>query len=85
MCRAVVTGFGEVGLCDSCRSRPDWEALPQAVRDEVGAMADAGDVMSAVRRLRDLDHHRLDSFAYTLMVVYQNSRNSSGSIPRNAS
>jgi len=48
-------------------------------------MADAGDVMSAVHRLRDLDHHRLDSFDYTLMVAYQNSRNSSGSIPRNAS
>ncbi len=72
-------------ICAPCGSRPDWEALPPAVRDEVGAMADAGDVMSAVRRLRDLDHHRLDSFAYTLMVAYQNSRNSSGSIPRNAS
>jgi len=55
------------------------------MRDEVGAMADAGDVISAVYRLRDLDHNRLDTFEYMLMVVYQNSRNSSGSIPRNAS
>ncbi|MFS8096096.1 hypothetical protein LFM09_03060 [Lentzea alba] len=72
-------------ICAPCGSRPAWEALPQAVRDEVGAMADAGDVTSAVYRLRDLDHNRLDTFAYTLMVVYQNSLNSSGSMPRNAS
>ncbi|WP_157984525.1 hypothetical protein [Lentzea terrae] len=75
--------WGEI--CAPCRSAPDWEALPEAVRDEVSAIAEAGDVTSAVYRLRDLDHNRLDTFAYTLMVVYQNSRNSSGSIPRNAS
>ena len=86
-CRAVtINGTpGNVDVCDICRLRPDWEALPQAVRDEVGAMADAGDVNNAVHRLRDLDHNRLDSWTYTLMVAYQNSRNSSGSIPRNAS
>ncbi|MCP2250220.1 hypothetical protein [Lentzea aerocolonigenes] len=72
-------------ICAPCGSGPSWEALPQAVRDEVGAMADAGDVNNAIHRLRDLDHNRLDSWTYTLMVAYQNSRNSSGSIPRNAS
>jgi hypothetical protein len=69
-------------ICGPCRSRPAWEALPQSVRDEAGAMAD---VMSAAYRLRELDHNRLDVFDYTLMAVYQNSLNSSGSIPRNAS
>ena len=69
-------------ICAPCRSRPAWEALPQSVRDEVGAMTD---VTSAAHRLRDLDHNRLDVFDYTLMAVYQNSLNSSGSIPRNAS
>ncbi|MFC3891324.1 hypothetical protein ACFOWZ_07535 [Lentzea rhizosphaerae] len=88
LCRTVVSGGGsikKVDVCDICRSRPDWEALPQAVRDEVGAMADAGDVNNAVHRLRDLDHNRLDPWTCTLMVAYQNRRNSSGSIPRNAS
>ncbi|MEU0882175.1 hypothetical protein ABZ345_26460 [Lentzea sp. NPDC005914] len=72
-------------ICAPCDRGPEWAALPQAVRDEVGAMADAGDVMSAVYRLRELDHNRLDTWDYTLMVAYQNRRNSSGSIPRNAS
>jgi len=75
-------GHNRGGICAPCGSRPAWEALPQAVRDEVGAMTE---VMSAAYRLRDLDHNRLDVFDYTLMAVYQNSRNSSGSIPRNAS
>ncbi|MET9625941.1 hypothetical protein ABZX92_00630 [Lentzea sp. NPDC006480] len=72
-------------VCDICQARPDWEALPQAVRDEVGAMADAGAVWLAIERLRELDHSRLDSWDYTLMVACQNRRNSSGSMPRNAS
>lgn len=67
-------------ICAPCASRPDWEALPQAVRDEVGAITD---VTAAAYRLRDLDHNRLTTFAYTLMVLSQNSRNSSDSIPRN--
>ncbi|MET8761442.1 hypothetical protein [Lentzea sp. NPDC004782] len=75
-------GHNRGEICAPCGSRPGWEALPQAVRDEVGAMTE---VMSAAYRLRDLDHNRLDVFDYTLMAVYQNSRNSSGSIPRNAS
>lgn len=69
-------------ICAPCGSRPSWEALPQAVRDEVEAVADVND---AIHRLRDLDHNRLDTWDYTLVVAYQNSRNSSGSIPRNAS
>jgi hypothetical protein len=86
-CGRPLLGCDETGgeICAPCGSRPDWEALPQAVRDEVGAMADAGDVTPAAYRLRDLDHNRRSTFDYLLMVVYQNSLNSSGSIPRNAS
>ncbi|MDT7783082.1 MAG: hypothetical protein QOF58_1501 [Pseudonocardiales bacterium] len=72
-------------ICAPCAWGPSWEALPQAVRDEVGAMADAGAVWLAIDRLRELDHSRLDSWSYTLMMAYQNRRNSSDSMPRNAS
>ncbi|HEX8864650.1 MAG TPA: hypothetical protein VF821_03235 [Lentzea sp.] len=72
-------------ICAPCGSRPQWEALPQAVRDEVRAVADESDATNAVHRLRELDHNRLDGWTYMLMVIYQNSRNSSGSMPRNAS
>ncbi len=60
--------------CAPCRRRPDWEALPQAVRDEVGAMVDDGDVMPATYRLRDLDQNRRDTFDYMLMVTYRDSK-----------
>ncbi|KJK47500.1 hypothetical protein UK23_20290 [Lentzea aerocolonigenes] len=72
-------------ICEPCGRGPGWEALPRAVRNEVGALADAGAVCLAIERLRELDHSRLDSWDYTLMVAYQNRRNSSGSMPRNAS
>ncbi|WP_109634591.1 hypothetical protein [Lentzea atacamensis] len=57
----------------ACLSRPDWEALPQSGRDEIGTMVETGGLMSAVYRLRDLDHNRLDTFDHTLMVVYRDS------------
>lgn len=60
--------------CRPCLSAPDWETLSQAVRDEVGAMVGAGDVMSAAYRLRDLDDNRLNTFDYVLMTVHVQDR-----------
>lgn len=60
--------------CAPCRSAPAWEALPQTVRDEVGAMLAAGAVEPATYRLRDLDENRLDTFDYVLMTVYAQGR-----------
>ncbi|PWK89414.1 hypothetical protein C8D88_102687 [Lentzea atacamensis] len=62
-----------VATLSACLSRPDWEALPQSGRDEIGTMVETGGLMSAVYRLRDLDHNRLDTFDHTLMVVYRDS------------
>ena len=60
-------------ICRPCSLGPAWEALPRAVRDEIGAMVDAGAVMHAPERLRDLDEFRRDNFDYALMVAYRSS------------
>lgn len=77
-CRAVITAGARDDhrdrVCSTCLLRPDWEALPEAVRDEVGAMLAAGAVEPATYRLRDLDENRLDTFDYVLMTVYAQGR-----------
>ncbi|ANZ38137.1 hypothetical protein BBK82_20810 [Lentzea guizhouensis] len=60
-------------ICRPCGLGPAWEALPRAVRDEIGAMVDAGAVMDAPERLRELDEFRRDNFDYTLMIAYRGS------------
>ncbi|WP_189256374.1 hypothetical protein [Lentzea flava] len=79
--------------CSSCEARPLWEALPQSVRDEIGEMVDNDRAIPSIYRLMELDGGKRPNTEYMRMVSYrmrlrradQNRRNSSGSIPRNAS
>ncbi|MGI5505074.1 hypothetical protein [Lentzea sp. CA-135723] len=81
MCRAVITPTtcGDVGcerhrdsevLCGTCRLRPDWEALPRAVRDEVGAMAETTSPIRAGYLLMGLDGHRRRPLEYMMITSY---------------
>jgi hypothetical protein len=72
-CDATIDGNSENlgGICMSCKARPDWEALPQAIRDEIGAMVEADRGIPSIYRLMELDGHRRPNSDYMRMVSYR--------------
>ncbi|MFD4641121.1 hypothetical protein ACFWN2_27685 [Lentzea sp. NPDC058436] len=74
-CGSTIDGYVERAgdTCRSCEARPEWEALPQEVRDEIGAMVDAGRGVLSIYRLMELDGHTRRSIDYMRMVSYRMS------------
>jgi hypothetical protein len=74
-CHCTIDGYVDRAgdTCSSCKARPDWEALPLSIRDEVGAVADASGVVEAMYRLMQLDGNRRPNREYMLMAAYRAS------------
>lgn len=72
-CDATVDAYTdrEGSICRSCEARPDWEALPQSIRDEIGAMVDADRGIPSIYRLMELDGHKRSNVEYMRMVSYR--------------
>jgi hypothetical protein len=72
-CHCTIDGYvdREGSICMSCEARPDWEALPQAIRDEIGAMVDADRTIPSLYRLMELDGRKRRTAEYMRMVSYR--------------
>jgi len=58
-------------ICPSCEAKPDWEALPEVIREEIGTMIDDDRWIDAIHRLNELDGARLPNTTYMRMVAYR--------------
>lgn len=57
--------------CSGCEARPDWEALPQSIRDEIGEMVDNDRGIPSIYRLIELDGGKRPNTDYMRMVSYR--------------
>ncbi|MFI6096879.1 hypothetical protein ACIA8G_15055 [Lentzea sp. NPDC051213] len=65
-------GAADAGsICPSCEAKPLWEALPQAIRDEIGEMVDNDRGIPSIYRLMELDDHERPNSEYMRMVSYR--------------
>lgn len=74
-CGGMLDGLVERAgdICMSCRAQPEWEALPQEFRDEIGAMVDAGNAIPSIYRLMELDGRTRSNTDYMRIVSYRMS------------
>lgn len=82
-CAAEIRGPATAAdtICPICEVRPEWEALPEAVRAEIGAMVDEDRWVHAVYRLLELADGTLPNGTCIRMVGYRRNlrnRNASG-------